>query len=262
MYNEFFIRALFAGIGITISTGPLGCFVVWQRISYLGDTIAHSALLGVAFSLMFQLPLPLCIFIIAALTSIILLQIQKNEFLSSDSILGVITHSTISLALIMLSFMSWINTDLISFLFGDILAVNTNDIMLIWGIGILNIIILLTIWKPLLATTVNYDLAKAEGMHPEKMKLIFTLITALTISVSIKFIGITLITSLLTLPAVTARRFATSPENMAILTIIIGILGVVLGLYGSLILDTPSGPSIIITSLLFFILSFFYQKSL
>lgn len=256
IYNEFFIRALFAGIGIILSTGPLGCFIVWQRMTYFGDTIAHSALLGVAFSLMLNLPLPLCIFMVAALTSIILLQIQKSEFIASDAILGVITHSTISISLIMLSFMTWVNTDLTSFLFGDILAVNTNDIIIIWSAGILNIVILIKIWKSLLATTVNYDLAKAEGMQPEKVKLIFTMITALMISISIKFIGITLITSLLILPTVTARRFATSPENMVILTTVIGILGVILGLYGSLIFDTPSGPSIIITSLIFFILSF------
>ncbi|CAL9914245.1 Zn(2(+)) ABC transporter membrane subunit [Candidatus Liberibacter solanacearum] len=256
IYNEFFIRALFAGIGIILSTGPLGCFIVWQRMTYFGDTIAHSALLGVAFSLMLNLPIPLCIFMVAALTSIILLQIQKSEFIASDAILGVITHSTISISLIMLSFMTWVNTDLTSFLFGDILAVNTNDIIIIWSAGILNIVILITIWKSLLATTVNYELAKAEGMQPEKVKLIFTMITALMISISIKFIGITLITSLLILPTVTARRFATSPENMVILTTVIGILGVILGLYGSLIFDTPSGPSIIITSLIFFILSF------
>ncbi|ADR51885.1 zinc uptake ABC transporter, permease protein [Candidatus Liberibacter solanacearum CLso-ZC1] len=256
IYNEFFIRALFAGIGIILSTGPLGCFIVWQRMTYFGDTIAHSALLGVAFSLMLNLPLPLCIFMVAALTSIILLQIQKSEFIASDAILGVITHSTISISLIMLSFMTWVNTDLTSFLFGDILAINTNDIIIIWSVGILNIVILIKIWKSLLATTVNYELAKAEGMQPEKVKLIFTMITALMISISIKFIGITLITSLLILPTVTARRFATSPENMVILTTVIGILGVILGLYGSLIFDTPSGPSIIITSLIFFILSF------
>ncbi|MEG8098931.1 metal ABC transporter permease [Candidatus Liberibacter brunswickensis] len=261
MYNEFFIRALLAGIGIIISTGPIGCFVIWQRIAYLGDTIAHSALLGVSFSLMFQLPLTICIFIIAAITSFILLQIQKNELLSSDAILAVITHSTISIGLIMLSFMTWVNTDITSFLFGDILAVNTTDIILIWSIGILNIIILLKIWKPLLATTVNYEIAKAEGMQPDKIKLIFTLITAMMISISIKLIGITLITSLLILPTVTARRFATSPENMVILTTIIGILGVIIGLYGSLVFDTPSGPSIIITSLLFFILSFFIKNN-
>ncbi|XCE18450.1 iron chelate uptake ABC transporter family permease subunit [Candidatus Liberibacter asiaticus] len=260
MYNEFFIRALFSGIGIVLSTGPLGCFIIWQRIAYFGDTIAHSALLGVALSLIFQLPLTICIFMIATLTSLVLLQIQKNEALSSDAILGVITHSTISLALVILSFMKWVNTDLTSFLFGDILAVNTTDILLIWGIGFLNIMILFKIWNPLLATTVNYELAKAEGMQPEKIKLIFIMITSLMISVSIKFIGITLITSLLILPTVTARRFSTSPENMAILATIIGILGIIIGLYGSLIFDTPSGPSIIITSLFLFILSFFYKK--
>ncbi|MBY7649159.1 MAG: hypothetical protein C4617_01375 [Candidatus Liberibacter europaeus] len=255
MYNEFFIRALLAGIGVVLSTGPLGCFIVWQRMAYFGDTIAHSALLGVALSLMFEAPLSLCIFFIATSTSLILIKIQKNEYLSSDSILGIIAHSTLSLGLIMLSFIDWIRSDLTSFLFGDILAVNNNDIILIWSIGIINIIILIKIWKPLLATTVNYELAKAEGINPEKNKLIFTVITALMISISIKVIGITLITSLLILPTATARRFSKCPENMVIISTIISIFGVIVGLYGSLIFDTPSGPSIIIANLLFFLFS-------
>ncbi|MBL0848654.1 MAG: hypothetical protein EU981_00905 [Candidatus Liberibacter ctenarytainae] len=256
MFNDFFMRALLAGIGLVLSTGPLGCFIVWQRMAYFGDTIAHSALLGVSLSLMFELPLSICIFIIALSTSIIVIQIQKNESFSSDSILGMMAHSTLSIGLIILSFMDWVRVDLTSFLFGDILAVSTNDIILIWSIGILNIAILIKIWKPLLAITVNYELAKAEGINPEKNKFIFTVVTALMISVAIKVIGITLITSLLILPTVAARRFSTSPENMAVITTAIGIFGIIAGLYGSLIFDIPSGPSIIVTILLLFIISF------
>ncbi|AHA27606.1 metal ABC transporter permease [Candidatus Liberibacter americanus] len=255
MYNEFLTRALLAGVGIVLSTGPLGCFIIWQRIAYFGDTIAHSALLGVAISLMFEIPLPICVFIIASSASLLLIKIQKNENLSYDSILGVIAHSTLSLGLIILSFIDWVRTDLNIFLFGDILAVNINDIILIWSVGILNILVLITIWKPLLATTINHELAKAEGINTEKNKIIFTLITSLMISISIKVVGITLVTSLLILPATTARRFSKSPESMVVISTIIGILGIIVGLYGSLVFDTPSGPSIIIATMIFFILS-------
>ncbi|MBA5723939.1 iron chelate uptake ABC transporter family permease subunit [Candidatus Liberibacter sp.] len=267
MHNEFFIRALIAGIGVACTTGPIGCFVIWQRMAYFGDTVAHSALLGVAFSLMFNVPLPICVFAMASMTSIFLIQIQKNDSLSSDSLLGVIAHSTLSLGLIMLSFMTWVRSDLTSFLFGDILAVSTNDIVVIWSIGILNLAVLIKIWKSLLAITVNDELAKAEGINPGKHRFIFTILTSLMIAVAMKIIGITLITSLLILPTVAARRFSKSPESMSILATIIGILGTIVGLYGSLFFDTPSGPSIVIATLFFFILSFirfpgkfFFQK--
>jgi hypothetical protein len=124
MFDDFFIRAILAGVGLALTTGPLGCFIIWRRMAYFGDTIAHSALLGVALSLLMQFNLTLSVFAVAAAVSILLLVLQKRQALSADALLGILSHATLAIGLVMVAFMSWVRIDLIAFLFGDILAVS------------------------------------------------------------------------------------------------------------------------------------------
>ncbi|CAN7482005.1 zinc ABC transporter permease subunit ZnuB [Pararhizobium sp. LjRoot255] len=255
MFDDFFTRALVAGIGLAITVGPLGCFVIWRRMAYFGDTMAHSALLGVALSLLFELNLMLSVFIVAAAVSLLLLLLQKRGALSTDALLGILSHSALSIGLVMVAFMSWVRIDLVGFLFGDILAVSEADIDLVWGGGILVLFAIVYLWRPLLASTVNPELAEAEGLQPERARLYFMLLMALVIAIAMKIVGILLITSLLIIPAATARRFATSPEIMAVLASVIGVLAVTGGLFGSLHFDTPSGPSIVVAAMGLFVLS-------
>jgi zinc transport system permease protein len=255
VFDDFFTRALVAGIGLAITVGPLGCFVIWRRMAYFGDTMAHSALLGVALSLLFNLNLMLSVFIVAAAVSLLLLLLQKRGALSTDALLGILSHSALSIGLVMVAFMSWVRIDLVGFLFGDILAVSEADIDLVWGGGILVLFAIVYLWRPLLASTVNPELAEAEGLQPERARLYFMLLMALVIAIAMKIVGILLITSLLIIPAATARRFATSPEIMAVLASVIGVLAVTGGLFGSLHFDTPSGPSIVVAAMGLFVLS-------
>ena len=255
MLDDFFVRALIAGIGIAVMAGPLGCFVIWRRMAYFGDTMAHSALLGVALSLLLDLNLMVAVFIVAAAVSILLLFLQRRGALSTDALLGILSHSALSIGLVIVAFMTWVRIDLVGFLFGDILAVSESDIDIIWGGGILVIFAIVYLWRPLLASTVNPELAEAEGMKPERARLFFMLLMALVIAIAMKIVAILLITSLLIIPAATARRFATSPEIMAVLASVIGALAVTGGLFGSLHWDTPSGPSIVVAALALFVLS-------
>ncbi|OBZ93820.1 membrane protein [Pararhizobium polonicum] len=255
MFDDFFTRALIAGIGLAITVGPLGCFVIWRRMAYFGDTMAHSALLGVALSLLFNLNLMISVFIVAAAVSLLLLLLQKRGALSTDALLGILSHSALSIGLVMVAFMTWVRIDLVGFLFGDILAVSEADIDLVWGGGILVLAAIVYLWRPLLASTVNPELAEAEGLQPERARLYFMLLMALVIAIAMKIVGILLITSLLIIPAATARRFATSPEIMAVLASVIGALAVTGGLFGSLHFDTPSGPSIVVAAMGLFVLS-------
>lgn len=255
MFDDFFVRAIVAGVGLALTTGPLGCFIIWRRMAYFGDTMAHSALLGVALSLLFELNLILSVFFVAALVSILLLLLQRRGALSADALLGILSHATLAIGLVMVAFMTWVRIDLVAFLFGDILAVTTADIQLIWGGGVLVLFAIVYLWRPLLASTVNPEIAEAEGLQPEKARLYFMLLMALVIAIAMKIVGIMLITSLLIIPAATARRFSSTPEIMAVLASLIGALAVVGGLFGSLHYDTPSGPSIVVAALLLFILS-------
>ncbi|MGG6895824.1 MULTISPECIES: zinc ABC transporter permease subunit ZnuB [Rhizobium] len=255
MFDDFFLRAIVAGVGLALTTGPLGCFIIWRRMAYFGDTISHSALLGVALSLLFQLNLTLSVFAVAALVSILLLFLQRRQALSADALLGILSHATLAIGLVIVAFMSWVRIDLIAFLFGDILAVSQSDIAVIWGGGILVLAALIWLWRPLLASTVNPELAEAEGLRPERARLFFMLLMAVVIAIAMKIVGILLITALLIIPAATARRFAGTPETMAIFASLLGAVAVVGGLFGSLRYDTPSGPSIVVAALVLFIIS-------
>jgi zinc transport system permease protein len=255
MLDDFFLRALVAGVGLAITTGPLGCFIIWRRMAYFGDTISHSALLGVALSLLLQVNLTLAVFVVAAIVSILLLFLQRRQALSADALLGILSHATLAIGLVMVAFMTWVRIDLIAFLFGDILAVTWTDIAMIWGGGILVLAAIAWLWRPLLASTVSSDLAEAEGLRPERARLFFMLLMAVVIAIAMKIVGIMLITSLLIIPAAAARRFAATPEAMAVLASLVGAVAVVGGLFGSLGYDTPSGPSIVVAALMLFIVS-------
>lgn len=255
MLDDFFTRAILAGIGVALTVGPLGCFIVWRRMAYFGDTMAHSALLGVALAFLFQINLMAGVFLVASLVSIALLLLQRRGALSTDALLGILSHSTLALGLVMVAFMSWVRVDLMGFLFGDILAVSRADIAFVYGGGAIILALMAWLWKPLLAATVNEELAEAEGMAPERARFVFMLLMALIIAIAMKIVGILLITSLLIIPAATARRFAATPETMAAFASLIGVAAVVGGLYGSLHFDTPSGPSIVVAALVIFLLS-------
>ena len=260
MFDDFFIRALVAGIGVAIVTGPLGCFVVWRRLSYFGDTLAHSALLGVTMAYSFQFNIAISVFLISSLIALILIKLQKRTNLPGDDLLGLLAHSSLAVGLVVIGFLTFIRFDIMGLLFGDILAVNVTDLLIIWFGGGLILLVLKIIWKPLFASTVNYELAEAEGLNPDRAKAIFTILMAALIAISIKMVGLLLITGMLIIPAAMARNLSDSPFKMVLFSIIGGLLSVLIGLFSSLEFNTPSGPSIIAAALFLFILSLFRIK--
>ncbi len=260
MFDDFFIRALVAGIGVAIVTGPLGCFVVWRRLSYFGDTLAHSALLGVTLAYSFQFNIAFSVFLISSLIALILIKLQKRTNLPGDALLGLLAHSSLAVGLVVIGFLTFIRFDIMGLLFGDILAVNVTDLLIIWLGGGLILLVLKIIWKPLFASTVNYELAEAEGLNPDRAKAVFTILMAALIAISIKMVGLLLITGMLIIPAAMARNVSDSPFKMVLFSIIGGLLSVLIGLFSSLEFNTPSGPSIIAAALFLFILSLFRIK--
>lgn len=255
MLDDFFVRALVAGMGLALVAGPLGCFVVWRRMAYFGDTMAHSALLGVSLSFLFGIDLTLGVFVVATLVAVALLLLQRQASLSTDALLGLLSHSTLAVGLVLVSFMSWVRIDLMGFLFGDILSVSRLDIALIYGGGAATLIALMLFWRRLLAATVSPELAEAEGLQPEVMRVLLMLLMALIIAIAMKLVGVLLITSLLIIPAATARRLSASPEQMAYIAALCGVVAVAGGLFGSRSWDTPSGPSIVVAALILFLVS-------
>lgn len=224
-------------------------------MAYFGDTMAHSALLGIAFGFLLDINLSAGVFVIVTLCSLILVSLQKRGGLPADTVLGILSHSTLALGFVAVSFMTTLRIDLLGYLFGDILAVSRMDIGVIYAGGVAVLALLTAFWRSLIAATVSEELAHAEGMNPQGAQLVFMLIMAGVVAVAMKIVGILLITSLLIIPAATARRFSRNPEHMAVLAAIFGTMAVVAGLFGSLQWDTPSGPTIAAAALGFFVVS-------
>jgi zinc transport system permease protein len=262
MLDDFLLRALLGGLGVALVAGPFGSFVVWRRLAYFGDTLAHSALLGIALGFLLHLNLTLGIIVVCQLLAILLFFGQRQRQLASDTLLGIFSHGALSLGLVALAFMEHIRIDLTAYLFGDILSIGLADLGWIFGGGGLALAGLLWLWKPLLAITIHEDLARVDGVPVDRINWAFLGLIALTVAVMMKVVGLLLVTSLLIIPAATARRFAGNPEVMALLASLIGCFAVAVGLYGSFTWDTPAGPSIVVAACGLFLLSLLLPKRL
>ena len=258
--DDFMLRALLAGLILTLMTGPLGCFMVWRRLSYFGDTLAHGALLGIALSLATGITTQIAVFLIAAGIAALLTELERRRQLSSDALLGLMSHSTLAMGVVAIAVMGPNQINLESLLFGDLLLVNEQDLLIMTATAVLVLISLIILWRPLIAATLNTDLAAAEGLYPRATQLMLTLMIAAVISVSIKLVGALLITAMLIIPAAIARGLSYSPERMAIHAVLIGMLSVALGTTGSWFADTPTGPSIVLGTLALFIASQVYGR--
>jgi zinc transport system permease protein len=256
MLDDFFTRALVAGIGVAAIAGPLGCFVVWRRLSFFGDTLSHGAILGVALALALQVNIMLGVFVVALLLALLLLVAQRKTVLASDAILSMLSHGALSLGLVAIALMSWRRVDLIGLLFGDILAVSKTDIAVIYSGGVAVLALLVWAWRGLLAATVNRDIAVAEhssGLSPTQLDILFTVLLAVVIAVSVKIIGVALMTALLVIPAGAARTFSRGPVAMIFTSALMGCLSVIGGLFSSLKLDVPAGPAVVVVAVILFV---------
>jgi len=254
--DDFLLRALLGGFGVALVAGPFGAFVVWRRLAYFGDTLAHSALLGVALGFLLSINLTLGVIMVCQLLALLLFFGQRQRLLSSDTLLGILSHGALSLGLVVLAFMPDVRIDLMAYLFGDILAIGPTDLTWIYAGGGVALAGLLWLWQPLLAITIHEDLARVEGVPVTRINGLFLALIALTVAVMMKVVGMLLVTSLLIIPAATARRFARNPEMMALLACLLGCASVGGGIYGSFQWDTPTGPSIVVAACIIFALSF------
>lgn len=259
MIESFILHACAAGIGISMMAGPIGSMMVWRRMAFFGDALSHSALLGVALSLLINIHTGIGIVAATVFFSFMLALSQKQRSYSSDTILGILAHGTLAVGLVIIS-LAGIRVDLYSFLFGDILSVTQDELITIFAVATLYLLILKSLWKSLLLTTINSDLAQAEGVNTQRVHTYFIILVALLVALSVKIVGVLLVTSLLIIPAATARIFSSTPERMAFLASCIGITSVLIGVFASMHWDIPTGPAIVVAATLLFSVSTLLKK--
>ena len=250
--DDFLLRALIAGLGVAVICGPLGAFVVWRRMAFFGSTLAHSALLGVALGYLLHFDMTLGMFVVSVVLAALLYFAEQRKTLATDTLLGVLAHASLAAGIVMVAFLDSLRTDLLSLLFGDILSVRDVDLYWIYGGGALALVALAWIWRPLLALTVHEEMAEVEGVRATLVRFVFMILLAIVIAVSLKIVGLLLITSLLVIPAATARHLSKTPEQMAAFAAVIGCVTVAAGLAESYVWDLPSGAAIVLTASLVF----------
>lgn len=257
---DILFPAWLAGIALAFITAPLGAFVMWRKMAYFGDTLSHSALLGVALGIFLEVDPYIAVIVMTIILALVLVWLEHRTSYSVDTVLGIIAHSSLSLGVITISLLDNVRVDLMSYLFGDLLAIDFSDVIFI-GIGSLLIaVVLAVLWKKLLSITISPELAQIEGVNVARLRLLLMLLTALTIALSMKFVGALIITSLLIIPSATARRFARTPEQMVGYAVLFSILAITGGLLFSGWQDTPSGPSVVICAGALFLLSLFKKE--
>ena len=254
IFDDFFMRALIGGLGIAIAAAPLGCFIVWRRMAYFSDATAHASILGVALALAFSVSIFFGTLFAALIMGLLVMLLSKRGY-ASDTTLGVLAHSALAIGLVVTSLIPDVSVDLMSYLFGDILAIGKMDLVLIWvGVGFISLLMWHR-WTALILSTLNPDMARADHIDPDKEQLILTIALAVLVAMGIQVVGVLLVSSLLIIPAASARVFAKTPEKMLLGTLIFACCSVGSGLWASYHFDTPTGPTIVSACAAIFALS-------
>ena len=244
---------LLAGLGTALLAGPLGCFVVWQRMAYFGESLAHSALLGVALGLWLGITSFITVIGCGMVLALLLVHFRQHSRFSTDTLLGILSHTLLAGGLVLLATLPSVRVNIDSLLFGDLLSVSLTDTLLIYVLLFSLYIVFAYLWQPLIAMTVHEELAQAEGIPVARIRTILMCMMAAVVAVAMKVVGVLLMTSLLIIPAAIAHRYAKSPEQMAFMSSITGVMAVAGGALLSWFLNTPVGPSIVLLAGLFFL---------
>ncbi len=255
----FFQRALLVGSILGALMAVLGVLVVLRKMSFFSDAIGHSALAGIALALFFQFNPFVGALLFALLVAASISAVRAATNLAIDTLLGVFFASSVALGVIIVSLTPGYQADLISFLFGNILTVTPADIISAITISIIVAAILIWAGKGFVAIALDPSLARAEGIPVARYELLFLLLLAAVIALSIKFVGVVLVTALLIIPAATAQNLSNSLARMFVLSVIISLAAVILGMLVSALLGAPSGPAIVLTGAVFFGLSLLYR---
>jgi ABC-type Mn2+/Zn2+ transport system permease subunit len=256
----FIQRALAASIMVGILCPFVGNFVVLRRMSFFSDAISHAAFAGIAAGALLGMDLSLASILFAILIAILIAFLSEKTTLSHDTVIGIAFSGAIATGMLIIGMMKNFRGDIFTYLFGDILAITTMDLLLIFLFSLLTITMLLVFLKPLLYITFNRDLAQIEGINVRFFEYMLFMVIAVVITVSLKIMGIILVTSLLIVPAASAKNLASNMKGLFVLSCIFGVASGVLGLIASIYFNTASGPTIVLVSIWIFFMTMLKKK--
>ena len=262
LHYEFILRALITGSFIALVCSLLGVLLVLRRFSLIGDGLAHVTFGSVAIGLLLkQHPVYISIPIVM-LSSLGILKLTEKARLYGDAAIGIISSIGIAGGILVASIAGGFNVDLFSYLFGNILAISKAEVLASIVLSLVVLVIILFFYNEHFSTTFDEEFAKVSGINTKKISSMLVLLTGITVVLAMKVVGIMLTSALLILPAVTALQIAKSFKNTMVISSIIAIASVSIGIYISLMMNLPTGATIVMINLLAFIAAFLFKNAL
>jgi len=256
----FIQRAYLAGSLIAVLCAMLGMFLVLRKLSLIGDGLAHVSFGAIALGLFlglypFSVAMPLVL-----VASYFILKLTEKAKMYGDAAIGIVSSFGIAAGVILASLSKGFNVDLFSYLFGNILAISRQEVYLSLGLSLAVFAVIVLLYNDLFSATFDGDYARITGIKIERINLVITFLTAISVVLAIKVAGIMLVSALLILPAVTALQVAKGFKVAMLLSVIVAVFSVVAGITASFFLDLPAGATIVMCNIIFFTAALAYKN--
>lgn len=256
---QLLLPAWIMGTLLVFLTAPLGCLMLWRRMSFFADTMAHGTLLGVAIAGLLTLPLWMGV-TFTALLLVAVLWILHDPRLPNDALLALCSATLLCSGLLVIQHLPALRPELLSYLFGDLLTISWSDLPTFALVVVIALSVLYKSWQSQIQIAIDPDIAVSEGVNAKWQRLIFMLLLALFTVLALRAVGSLLMGALLVIPALTARLLAHSPKHMVLWSFIVAQIGVTVGLWSSAGLNIATGLSIVLTMAIVFAMIFIIQK--
>jgi zinc transport system permease protein len=248
--DDFLIRAMIGAGLLGAAAGPIGCIVLWRRMAYLGESVAHLGLTGVAAGILLGVSPLIGVVVLAILAALVMARAGESArgLIPSGTIIGIVGHVGLALGFVLLATMDTVRADLLGYLFGDVLALSTSEIIWIAAASAGLLVAIAVLWRPLIALSINRDIAIAEGTRHRLADTAFLVLVAILVALGLKIVGALLIVALILIPPAAARAFSRTPEAMAVLSAFLGAASAPLGIELAWMSNAPAGPSIVLAA--------------
>ncbi len=254
-FPEFIWLALLGGLLTTLATAPVGTIMLWRKMAYFGDALAHTSLLGFGLSIWLMISSTLTLGLVMISIALLMVLLNRYRHVSFDLLLAIAAHSSLGIGMLIIALLPSARVDLMSYLFGDLLSLTWQDIGTLSLVMVISNGLLFYHWKGLVLASLNEDIAQLDGYATQQLSLMLAVLIALVVAVSIQLVGALLMTALLITPAAIAMRWSKTPSSMLWLAVMIGQLAVMTGLALAWYLDTPIAPAIVAILFTSFVIS-------
>lgn len=249
---SFMIRAFLAGMMIALIAPLIGNFLVIRRFSLIADTLSHIALAGVAIGLLTHTQPLVATVILTVIAAVVIEKLRTGKNIPGDAVLAMFLPGGLALSIVLISLANGFNANLFSFLFGSITTVQSNELILILVLGVTTMATVCLLYKKLLYSSFDEESARVSGINISLVNTILVVLTAITVSLSMRVVGVLLIGALMVIPTVTGMQLAKSFRQSVYLSLVFALIAVIFGLFAAYYFNLPAGGAIVLLSLLIF----------